>query len=96
MKPRSAPRATVFADIGALAWYLRSVPWAVPGFTVSTYRQALLSASRQTIRSPPSEVLAASPQVAHLAHIVGSHPHDRELLRPGNCGSEQLHDLGRS
>ncbi len=33
---------TVFADIGALAWYLRSVPWAVPGFTVSTYRQALL------------------------------------------------------
>ncbi len=33
---------TVFADIGALAWYLRSVPWAVPGFTVSAYRQALL------------------------------------------------------
>lgn len=33
---------TVFADIGALAWYLRSVPWAVPDFTVSTYRQALL------------------------------------------------------
>lgn len=33
---------TVFADIGALAWYLRSVPWAVPGFTVGTYRQALL------------------------------------------------------
>jgi SAM-dependent methyltransferase len=33
---------TVFADIGALAWYLRSVPWAVPAFTVSTYRQALL------------------------------------------------------
>ena len=33
---------TVFADIGALAWYLRSVPWAVPGFTVSRYRQALL------------------------------------------------------
>jgi SAM-dependent methyltransferase len=33
---------TVFADIGALAWYLRSVTWAVPDFTVSTYRQALL------------------------------------------------------
>jgi SAM-dependent methyltransferase len=33
---------TVFDDIGALAWYLRSVPWAVPGFTVSAYRQALL------------------------------------------------------
>jgi hypothetical protein len=33
---------TVFADIGSLAWYLRSVPWAVPGFTVGAYRQALL------------------------------------------------------
>ena len=33
---------TVFADIGTLAWYLRSVPWAAPGFTVNTYRQALL------------------------------------------------------
>jgi hypothetical protein len=33
---------TVFADIGSLAWYLKSVPWAVPGFTVSSYRQALL------------------------------------------------------
>ena len=33
---------TVFADIGALAWYLRSVPWAVPGFSVRAYREALL------------------------------------------------------
>ena len=33
---------TVFADIGSLAWYLRSVPWVVPGFAVSTHRQALL------------------------------------------------------
>ena len=58
---------TVFADIGALAWYLRSVPWAVPGFTVSTYRQALLRLHDGPIRVAPSEVLAASPQVAHLA-----------------------------
>jgi SAM-dependent methyltransferase len=30
-----------FADVGALAWYLRMVPWAVPGFDISTHRQAL-------------------------------------------------------
>jgi hypothetical protein len=24
---------TVFADVGALVWYLKAVPWAVPGFT---------------------------------------------------------------
>ncbi len=43
---------TVFADIGALAWYLRSVPWAVPGFTVGTYRQALLRLHNGPIRVP--------------------------------------------
>jgi hypothetical protein len=43
---------TVFADIGALAWYLRSVPWAVPGFTVKTYRQALLRLHDGPIRVP--------------------------------------------
>lgn len=34
-----------FADIGALAWYLRMVPWAVPGFDISTHRQALEAAA---------------------------------------------------
>ncbi|HEY7279156.1 MAG TPA: methyltransferase domain-containing protein [Trebonia sp.] len=32
---------TRFADVGALAWYLRMVPWAVPGFDVTVHRQAL-------------------------------------------------------
>jgi len=32
----------VFADIGALAWYLANVPWAVPGFTVDRHREALV------------------------------------------------------
>ena len=41
---------TVFADIGALAWYLRSVPWAVPGFTVPAYREALLRLPEGPIR----------------------------------------------
>ena len=41
---------TVFADIGALAWYLRSVPWAVPGFSISAYRQVLIGLHGDPIR----------------------------------------------
>ena len=41
---------TVFADIGALAWYLRSVPWAVPGFSISAYRHALMGLHGDPIR----------------------------------------------
>ena len=44
------PATTVFADIGALAWYLRSVPWAVPGFSVSAYRDALIGLHGDPIR----------------------------------------------
>lgn len=43
---------TVFADIGALAWYLQSVPWAVPGFSVRAYREALLGLHDEPIRVP--------------------------------------------
>jgi hypothetical protein len=41
---------TVFADIGALAWYLRSVPWVVPGFSVSAHREALIGLHGDPIR----------------------------------------------
>lgn len=34
-----------FADVGALARYLRMVAWAVPGFDVTTHRRALESAA---------------------------------------------------
>ena len=30
-----------FADVGALAWYLRMVPWTVPGFSISKDRTRL-------------------------------------------------------
>lgn len=30
-----------FADVGALAWYLRAIPWVVPGFTIAGYREEL-------------------------------------------------------
>jgi hypothetical protein len=33
------------ADVGALAWYLRMVPWAVPGFDVTAHRPALEAAA---------------------------------------------------
>ena len=41
---------TIFADIGALAWYLRSIPWAVPGFSISAYRHALIRLHGDPIR----------------------------------------------
>jgi SAM-dependent methyltransferase len=30
-----------FSDVGAFAWYLRMVPWTVPGFTIEMHRDAL-------------------------------------------------------
>jgi SAM-dependent methyltransferase len=30
-----------FADVGALAWYLRMVPWTVPDFSIEIYRERL-------------------------------------------------------
>jgi SAM-dependent methyltransferase len=40
----------VFADVGALAWYLHNVPWAVPGFDIDQHRDALLALHGQPIR----------------------------------------------
>ncbi len=46
---RSGIATTTFADIGALAWYLTHVPWAVPGFNVRTHRDRLLALHGQPI-----------------------------------------------
>jgi SAM-dependent methyltransferase len=43
---------TVFADIGALAWYLSNVPWAVRGFSIERHRDALLRLHGGPIRVP--------------------------------------------
>ena len=43
-----ATTTITFADIGALAWYLRAKPWIIPGFTVSKYG-ARLSALHERI-----------------------------------------------
>jgi hypothetical protein len=40
----------VFADIGALAWYLSNVPWGVGGFSIERHRDALLRLHGNPIR----------------------------------------------
>ena len=32
-----------FSDVGAIVYYLRAIPWEVPGFTVKTHLQCLLA-----------------------------------------------------
>ena len=41
--------AVRFTDVGALAWYLRMIPWAVPGFDLATHRAALESAASRDL-----------------------------------------------
>jgi SAM-dependent methyltransferase len=32
---------TIFMDIGAVVYYLRAIPWQIPGFSVAAYRERL-------------------------------------------------------
>ena len=41
---------TVFADVGAVVYYLKAVPWQIDGFSVDEYREPLL-ALHQTIQA---------------------------------------------
>jgi SAM-dependent methyltransferase len=43
---------TVFADIGALAWYLINVPWGVRGFSIERHGDALLRLHGRPLRVP--------------------------------------------
>jgi SAM-dependent methyltransferase len=40
----------VFRDVGALAWYLANVPWAVPDFSPERHRDALVALDGAPIR----------------------------------------------
>jgi SAM-dependent methyltransferase len=42
-----------FADVGALAWYLRMVPWTVPGFSIDGYRERLRELHERVAASGP-------------------------------------------
>ena len=51
---------TIFTDIGAFAWYLRMIPWAVPGFRVDDHRDVLarLHGTEISVRAPRFWLLA--------------------------------------
>ena len=47
--------ATAFADVGAFAWYLKAIPWVVPGFSIAEQRARLEQLQAEmplTIRQP--------------------------------------------
>jgi hypothetical protein len=58
---------TTFADVGAFAWYLRAVPWAVDGFSIEMHRPQLERLHRRMesdgplVVSQPAFWLAAEP-----------------------------------
>lgn len=49
---------TLFRDIGAVVYYLRTVPWQVPGFTVSKRLASLREIHRQIETSGPLKITA--------------------------------------
>ncbi len=46
-----------FADVGALAWYLRMDPWTIPGFDVTRHRNALLAIDSWPVEVPAERFL---------------------------------------
>jgi SAM-dependent methyltransferase len=47
---------TSFADVGALAWYLRAIPWTVDGFSLGTHRRELERVDERIRTSGPLTV----------------------------------------
>lgn len=50
---------TVFYDVGAVVYFLRLVPWNVPDFSVTKYREALLSLHKVIQRNGAFETTAS-------------------------------------
>jgi hypothetical protein len=62
---------TVFIDVGALAWYLPDVPWAVPRFSITRHREALLALHGQAIAVPPERFwIRAVVRDTHLRNMT--------------------------
>ena len=61
-----------FRDVGALAWYLRMIPWTVPGFSIEAQRERLgelhqqMSNDRELTFTIPGFYLVAAKPVDHL------------------------------
>jgi hypothetical protein len=48
-----AAEETTFADVGALAWYLRLIPWTIEGFSVAGYSARLAALQERIDREGP-------------------------------------------
>lgn len=44
---------TKFNDIGAVVYYLKAIPWQIPGFTVESYRDRLYSLHNRIVAGGP-------------------------------------------
>jgi hypothetical protein len=53
VEAREGTMITEFADVGAFAWYLKAVPWALPNFAIEAYRPALERLDAQLRRHGP-------------------------------------------
>ncbi len=42
-----------FADVGAIVYYLKAIPWLVPGFSVTTHAPYLQQLQRRRDRGEP-------------------------------------------
>ena len=51
-----AAQTSSFADVGALAWYLKAIPWIGPGFWIETHRRGLQRLHERIGRSGPVAV----------------------------------------
>jgi hypothetical protein len=47
---REGTETASFADAGALAWYLKTVPWTIENFSIATHRRALERAHDRIVR----------------------------------------------
>jgi SAM-dependent methyltransferase len=45
--------AEIFADVGALVYFLKAIPWLVPGFSVASHTEPLLKLHAQVVRGEP-------------------------------------------
>jgi hypothetical protein len=49
---------TLFRDVGAVVYYLRTAPWQVPDFTVSKHLESLREIHREIETSGPLKIRA--------------------------------------
>jgi len=60
-----------FSDVGAIVYYLRAVPWLVPGFSVETHLEYLLALQRRIESGEGLEYVARKYLIE--AHKGGTH-----------------------